>query len=90
MDLMKPNVTKELLETVNKSYPKSCFGCEHLRVIPDSKTYVCVKGGAPCKVDALNPAMTNPSCKFNPMNDLFDHRLDPDVEKRAGKGDRNI
>jgi hypothetical protein len=64
MELITPKLPRDLVEDINKNYPENCYGCEHFRVIPDSKTDICVINEKPCKVDALNPKLTNPACKF--------------------------
>ena len=71
MELITPTFTHEFIESISKIYPENCFGCEHLRVIPESKTNLCVLNERPCKVDALNPALTNPTCKFTAVKNPF-------------------
>ena len=62
MELDKPRYPGELVERVSKDYPINCLGCEHLRTLPD-RTTVCAFGGAPRKVDVLDPLLTNRKCK---------------------------
>ena len=64
MELATPKFTKEFIASVSKTYTENCLGCEHLRVIAETKTNLCVINEKPCKVDVLSPALTNPACKF--------------------------
>ena len=87
MELITPKFTREFIESISKIYPENCFGCEHLRVISDSKTNLCVINERPCKVDALNPALTNPTCKFTAVKNPFGYNTILDVHG-LGASDR--
>ena len=71
MELITPKFTSDFIASVGKTYAENCLGCEHLRVIADTKTNICVIDEKPCKVDVLNPALTNPACKFAVIKNPF-------------------
>lgn len=64
MDLDRPRYPESLVDRMKKEFPFSCIGCEHLRTLPD-RTTLCTYGGSPRKVDALDPLMSNRTCKHN-------------------------
>jgi hypothetical protein len=83
MDFIKPEFPKDMIDKINKAYPQNCFGCEHFRSLPDKKTNICLKDGKMCKVDAFNPVLTNPSCKFNATGSPFSYggNIDRQLQK---------
>lgn len=82
MELIRPEFPRDLVENVKKSYPENCFGCEHLRVIPGSKTNICIINERPCKVDVLYPTLTNPACKFARAKNPFAYDTVLDLKGR--------
>ncbi|HMK47497.1 MAG TPA: hypothetical protein VK436_12800 [Methanocella sp.] len=46
---------------MKKEFPLSCFGCEHLRELPD-RTMLCAYGGSPRKVNMIDPLVSNRDC----------------------------
>ncbi len=63
MDFIKPQYPADLVDRISKDHPVNCLGCEHLRALPD-RTTLCTFGGAPRKVDVLDPLLTNRRCKL--------------------------